>query len=191
MSKAPKFSCSSKAIERIVAHRFQMLSMLRMPNGVGNMSSPAIAVGSGHLHQVSAFHAPALIREARWLTDPTWARGLLKVFFENIRQSGLVPGWIGLTKLTNTDFFHADWGGAFEALDQMHPDRATKRAVLMGMQRYVRWLANNRDPEGSGMTDIVNQFESGESFTRRFTIIAEKSDRADEQEEESGHHSDH
>ena len=184
MSKAPKFQCESKEIERIVNHRFQMLHLLRIPNGVGNMIAPAVCAGTGHMHEVSARHAPALVREARWLTDPTHARGLLKVFFENIRQSGLVPGWIGLTKLTNTDFFHADWGGAFEALDAMHPDRATKRAVLMGMQRYVRWLANNRDPEGSGLTDIVNQFESGQSFTRRFTVISDKSDRAEEHDED-------
>jgi hypothetical protein len=184
MAKAPKFQCESKEIERIVQHRFEMLHLLRLPSGVGNMSSPAVCTGSGRLHQVSAFHAPALVREARWLTDPSYARGLLKVFFENIRQSGLVPGWIGLTKLTNTDFFHTDWGGAFKALDAMHPDRATKRAVLMGMQRYVRWLSNNRDPEGSGLTDIVNQFEAGQRFSRRFTVISEKSDRTEEQDEE-------
>src|SRR5690606_12737088 len=134
--------------------------------------------------QVSAFEAPALVREARWLGDPSYARGLLKVFFENIRQSGMIPGWIGLTKLTNTDSFQADWGGAFEALDAMHPDRATKRAVLAGMQRYVRWLANNRDPEGSGLTDVVNHFEVGQPFSRRFTVIADRSDRSEDQEEE-------
>ncbi len=184
VSKTPKFQCESKEIERVVNHRFAMLHLLRIPNGVGKMSSPAVCSGSGRMHQVTANHAPALVREARWLTDPSYARGLLKVFFENIRQSGLVPGWIGLTKLTNTDFFHAEWGGAFEALDAMHPDRATKRAVLMGMQRYIRWLANNRDPEGSSLTDIVNHFEAGQSYSRRFTVIHEKSDNAEEQLEE-------
>ena len=184
VSKTPKFQCESKELERIVQHRFATLHLLRLPNGVGSMSSAAVCAGTGRLHQVSAFDAPSLVREARWLADPTYARGLLKVFFENIRQSGLVPGWIGLTKLTNTDFFHADWGAAFEALDQMHPDRATKRAVLMGMQRYVRWLANNRDPEGSGLTDIVNQFESGQIYSRRFTVVLEKADRSEEQSEE-------
>ena len=32
----------------------------------------------------------------------------------------------------------------------MHNDKATKKAVLMAMQRYVKWVGNNRDPEGSG-----------------------------------------
>jgi hypothetical protein len=46
------------------------------------------------------------------------------------------------------------------------------------MQRYVKWLGNNRDPEGSGLTDIVNHFESGQEFSRRYTVIDSKADRA-------------
>jgi hypothetical protein len=79
---------------------------------------------------------------------------------------------------TTQDFYHADWGGGFESLDAIHSDKATKKAVLMAMQRYVKWLANNRDPEGSGLTDIVNHFEAGQEFSRRYTVIDEKADRA-------------
>ncbi|MHC4814761.1 MAG: MGH1-like glycoside hydrolase domain-containing protein [Planctomycetota bacterium] len=183
MDKAPRFVCEDKRIERLVRHRFESLHMLRIPSGVGFMSSPAVCEGAGRFHRPHAFSAPATMREARWLTDPSYARGIVRVFFENIRQSGVVPGQICLTSLTDTDFFHADWGGGFEALDAMHPDRATKRAVLMGMQRYVKWVANNRDPEGSGLTDIVNQFEAGQELSRRFTVISEKADRATDAEE--------
>src|SRR5690606_6689399 len=91
----------------------------------------------------------------------------------------MVPGRLYMTSLSGSDFYHADWGGGFEALDDLHPDRATKRAVLMPMQRYVKWLANNRDPEGSGLTDIVNHFESGQEFSRRYTIVDDKADRAE------------
>jgi hypothetical protein len=83
-----------------------------------------------------------------------------------------------MTGLDANDFFHADWGGGFESLDAIHPDKATKKAVLMAMQRYVKWLANNRDPEGSGLTDIVNHFEAGQEFSRRYTVIDDKADRA-------------
>ncbi|MCB9888246.1 MAG: hypothetical protein H6836_01630, partial [Planctomycetes bacterium] len=45
LSKTPKFQCESKEIERVVQHRFQLLHLLRIPNGVGNMTSPAVCVG--------------------------------------------------------------------------------------------------------------------------------------------------
>ncbi len=184
MDKAPKFVCESKEIERIVKHRIETLRLLRMPNGVGNISSPNVCLGNGHLHVPNAFAAPAIMREARWLADPSVGRGILKGFFDNIRQNGMVPANLHLGALSNTEFVHSDWGGGFEALDSSHPDRATKRAVIMGMQRYSKWLANNRDPEGSGLTDICNHIESGQDLSRRFTVIDEKSDRATGSEEQ-------
>jgi len=184
MSKAPQFVCEDKRLERLVAHRLQMLHMLRVPNGVGHMSAPNVCEGVGEFHQPVSFSAPAIMREARWLSDPSLARGILKGFFENIRQSGMVPGNLHLTSLQTCGFYHADWGGGFEALDSMHPDRATKRAVIMQMQRYVKWLANNRDPEGSGLTDIVNHFESGQPYSRRYTVIDDKADRGEDTEEQ-------
>lgn len=180
LERVPKFTCEWKPLERVVRHRFELLHLLRVPNGIGHMSSPAVCEGTGLFHEPIAFSAPAIMREARWLSDPSLGRGLLKVFFDNIRQSGAVPGRVYLTALNNSDFYHADWGGGFEALDAMHPDKGTKRAVLMAMQRYVKWLGNNRDPEGSGLTDIVNHFEAGQEFSRRYTIIDEKADRATE-----------
>jgi hypothetical protein len=184
MEKAPKFVCDDKRLERLVRHRLEMLHMLRVPNGVGNMSSPNVCEGIGKFHEPIAFSAPAIMREARWLSEPTLGRGILKGFFDNIRQNGMVPARICLTSSQGADFYHADWGGGFEALDAVHGDRATKRAVIMAMQRYVKWLANNRDPDGSGLTDIVNHFEAGQEYSRRYTIIDEKADRAETQAEQ-------
>jgi hypothetical protein len=176
--KVPKFHCDWKELERVVRHRFEMLYLLRVPHGPGLFSSPAVCEGNGLFHEPTAFSTPAIMREARWLQDPTLARGCLKLFFENVHHNGMVPGRVHMTGLDNSEFYHADWGGGFEALDAMHADRATKKAVLMAMQRYVKWLANNRDPEGSGLTDIVNHFEAGQEFSRRYTVIDAKADRA-------------
>lgn len=176
--KVPKFHCDNKELERVVKHRFELLYYLRQPHGAGLFSAPAVCEGNGPFHQPSAFSAPAIMREARWLQDPALARGCLKTFFENIHHNGQVPGRVYMTGLDANDFFHADWGGGFESLDAIHPDKATKKAVLMAMQRYVKWLANNRDPEGSGLTDIVNHFEAGQEFSRRYTVIDDKADRA-------------
>ncbi len=181
---APKFTCEDKAIEAIVKHRFETLHLLRMPNGVGNMSSPSVCEGNGESYQPISFSAPAIMREARWTNNPQLPRGILKVFADNVRQNGMIPGRLFMASLSNCDFYHADWGGGFAALDAMHPDRTTRRAVLMSMQRYVKWLANNRDPEGSGLTDVVNHFEGGQELSRRYTVIDEKADRGEPAEEQ-------
>ena len=48
----------------------------------------------------------------------------------------------------------------------------------------MKWLSSNRDPEGSGLTDVVNHFEAGQEYSRRYTVIDDKSDRAQSQEEQ-------
>ncbi|MEC8652983.1 MAG: trehalase family glycosidase [Planctomycetota bacterium] len=179
-AQTPTFVCEDKAMERVVNHRFELLYLLRQPHGAGLFSSPGFCEGNGHLHVPSSFAAPAIMREARWLQDPSYARGCMKMFFDNLLHNGQVPGRVYMSGTDSSDFYHADWGGGFEALDAMHNDKATKKAVLMAMQRYVKWVGNNRDPEGSGLTDIVNHFESGQEFSRRYTVIDNKADRAEE-----------
>ena len=178
MDRAPRFVCEDKSIERLVNHRLEALHLLRIPSGVGHITHPNVCEGSGFFHEPIAFSAPAILREVRWLSDPALGRGIMRGFFENIRQNGMVPGRLYMTSLSGSDFYHADWGGGFEAFDDIHSDRTTKRAILMAMQRYSKWLANNRDPEGSGLTDIVNHFEAGQEFSRRYTVIDGKADRA-------------
>jgi hypothetical protein len=180
MEKAPRFTCEDKAVERVVQGRLEALHLLRMPGGVGNVSFPSVAEGNGLFHEPIAFSAPAILRETRWLADPTLGRGILRLFFENLRQNGMVPGRVYMTSLSSSDFYHADWGGGFEAFDDVHPDRNIKRQIIRGMERYTKWLANNRDPEGSGLTDICNHFEGGQEFSRRYTIIDDKADRAED-----------
>ncbi|MFK7738758.1 MAG: trehalase family glycosidase [Planctomycetota bacterium] len=177
-SQVPTFECEDKALERVVNHRFDLLFLLRQPHGAGLYSSPAVCEGNGPFHIPTSFSAPAVMREARWLQDPSYARGCMKLFFDNLLHNGQAPGRVYMNGTNSDDFYHADWGGGFESLDAMHNDKATKKAVLMSMQRYVKWLGNNRDPEGSGLTDIVNHFEAGQEFSRRYTVIDNKADRA-------------
>jgi hypothetical protein len=183
-SLVPQFRCDDKELERVVKSRFELLFLLRQPHGAGLFTAPAVCEGNGPLHQPSAASTPAIMREARWLQDPGLARGCLRLFFENLHRNGQVPGHVQMAGTDVNDFLHADWGGGFAALDAVHPDKATKKAVLMAMQRYVKWVANNRDPEGSGLTDIVNHFEAGQEFSRRYTVIDIKADRATECEEQ-------
>ena len=131
--KAPKFTCEWKELERIVENRLRAIHLLRMPSGVGNISSPNIAMGNGDYHLPVSFAAAAALREVRWIGDASIGRGILKGFFDNVRPGGMVPGNLFMTSLSECGFFHADWGGGFEAFDENHSDKATKRAVIMAM----------------------------------------------------------
>lgn len=182
--RVPRFQSDWKELERVVAHRFELLHLLRAPHGAGSFSAPSVCEGNGPFHVPTSFSTPAIMREARWLQDPALARGCLRLFFDNIQHNGQVPGRVFMIGTQSSDFYHADWGGGFEALDAMHPDRATKKAVLMSMQRYHKWLDNNRDPEGSGLTDVTNHFEAGQELSRRYTVVDDKADRAEQQEEQ-------
>ena len=64
-------------------------------------------MANGDMHRPNAFAAAAALREVRWLSDASLGRGILKGFFDNIRQSGAVPGELFMTSLTNSGFFHA------------------------------------------------------------------------------------
>ena len=135
-------------------------------------ASPARASYSSHVRLPKApvsKHQPIALHRTRDHARSALAAGsdatlaaCVKVFFDNLLHNGQVPGRVYMSGTDSNDFYHADWGGGFEALDAMHNDKATKKAVLMAMQRYVKWVGNNRDPEGSGLTDIVNHFENGQ-----------------------------
>ena len=50
----------------------------------------------------------------------------------------------------------------------MHPDLAALRRCYEGLSRYARWLCDARDPEGSGMYNVANHFETGQEYMSRY-----------------------
>src|SRR5256886_4345165 len=106
------------------------------------------------------------MRELRWLADPAWARGVLRTFLAHQNPDGSLPGRVYVDHQRGTDFYHADWGGALDALQAVHPDPAFEAEVYPGLVRYAAWLLRTRDADHTGMIDVVNQFETGQEYMR-------------------------
>ena len=111
------------------------------------------------------------MRELRWLRDPEWARGVLRTIFACQREDGSLNGRVYVNHLNGTDFYHANWGDAFLALDALHPDDDVVRELYPRLERHAQWLLSTRDAEGTGMIDVVDQYETGQEYMSRYQAV--------------------
>ncbi|MBI1967792.1 MAG: hypothetical protein HYS40_07365, partial [Gemmatimonadetes bacterium] len=133
--------------------------------------------GIAYFHVPITYSAQCHMRELRWLPDPEWARGVLRTFLDHQKPDGSFHGRIYADHLEHTDFYHADWGGALLALDAVHPDPAFLAEVYPGLSRYGHWLLHTRDTDLTGMTDVVDQYETGQEFMSRYQAVDPGADR--------------
>jgi hypothetical protein len=173
----PEFRCSDPYFERYWAYRWYGLRLNAMAGGWGNYRSPAVAEGIAYFHQPISYSAQCHLRELRWCRDPEWARGVLRTFLAHQRSDGSLPGRVYANHLEGADFYHADWGGALLALDAVHPDDAFLKEVLPALARYAHWLQAARDPQGSGLFDVVDQYETGQEYMSRYQAVDPQADR--------------
>jgi hypothetical protein len=173
----PEFRCSDPYLERYWAYRWYGLRLNAVAGGWGNYRSPAVAEGIAYFHQPISYSAQCHLRELRWCRDPEWARGVLRTFLARQRPDGSLPGRVYVNHLEGADFYHADWGGALLALDAVHPDDAFLKEVLPPLARYAHWLETARDPQGSGLFDVVDQYETGQEFMSRYQAVDPQADR--------------
>jgi hypothetical protein len=176
-SHVPAFTCSDKYLERHWWHRWYGLRLNAIAGGIGNYRHPTVCEGIGYFHVPIAYSAPCHMRELRWLGDPEWARGVLRTFLDHQKPDGSFHGRIYADHLEGTDFYHADWGGALEALDAVHPDPAFLAEVYPGLARYARWLLATRDAGGTGMIDVTDQYETGQEYMSRYQVVDPDADR--------------
>jgi hypothetical protein len=173
----PALRSSDPFIERHWWHRWYGLKLNAIAGGVGNYRHPTVCEGIAYFHVPITYSAQCHLRELRWFPDPTWARGVVRTFLEHQRPDGSFHGRIYADHLRSTDFYHADWGGALLALDAVHPDRDFRAEVYPGLSRYAEWLLGTRDVEGSGMLDVVDQFETGQEYMSRYQAVDPDADR--------------
>lgn len=177
-SSVPSFRCSDPFLERQWWHRWYGLRLNGITAGSApNYPYPAVTEGIGYFHVPISYSAQCHLRELRWLPDPTWARGVLRTFLHHQRPDGALPGRVYADHLEGADFYHADWGGALEALDAVHPDPAFLTEVYPGLARYAEWLLSTRDRDGSGMLDVVDQYETGQEYMSRYQAVDPEADR--------------
>lgn len=173
----PTLRSSDPFVERHWWHRWYGLKLNGIAGGTENYRHPAVCEGIGYFHVPITYSAPCHLRELRWFPDPGWARGVVRTFFEHQKPDGSLHGRIYADHLEGTDFYHADWGGALLALDAVHPDDAFRADIYPGLARYARWLLETRDPERSGMLDVVDQFETGQEYMSRYQAVDPEADR--------------
>lgn len=174
---APRFSCSDPYFERYYWYRWYGLWLNAIAPGTGMYSYPTTCEGIGSFHQPIAYSAQCHVRELRWLADPELARGVLRTMFAHQRPDGALHGRIYLDHLSGTDFYHANWGDAFLALDAVVPDDDFAAELYPPLARYAEWLLTTRDREGSGMIDVIDQYETGQEFMSRYLAVDANADR--------------
>ncbi|MBV6523009.1 MAG: hypothetical protein MNPFHGCM_03175 [Gemmatimonadaceae bacterium] len=172
----PRFRCSDPYFERYYWYRWYGLWLNAIDGGVGNYDSPTMCEGIGFFHQPITYSGQCHVRELRWLTDPAWARGVLRSFFRHQRADGSLHGRIYVNHLTGTDFYHANWGEALLALDAVWPDDAFVSELYPALARHSDWLARTRDAGETGMIDVVDQYETGQEYMSRYQAVDPSAD---------------
>jgi len=176
-SSVPMFECSDEHFTRYYWYRWYGLRLNTMYGGEGNYHSPFVCEGIGYFRAPISYSAPCHMLENRWMHEPELARGSIQVFLDNQRDDGGFRGYIDVNYFRQEMFYHANWGNAVTQLDRIHPSEKFLASISRGLERYVRYFDTERDKEGSGLYDIINHYETGQEFMRRYTVVSENADR--------------
>ena len=174
----PRFQCGDPFLDRYFDYRIHGLGLNRIEGRWGPIRHPAIAEGPEYFHVPIAYSAQCHMMEMRWRRGGREAWGSLLNFVDNQKPDGSFHGRLYPERLEGTDFYHANWGDALLAVDDMHPDAAALARCYEGLSRYARWLTAARDPEGSGMFTVTNHFETGQEYMSRYMAVDEEADVA-------------
>ncbi|MDE2979885.1 MAG: hypothetical protein OXU74_01710 [Gemmatimonadota bacterium] len=174
----PQFRCGDPYLDRTFDYRIYGLGLNRIEGPWGPVRHPAIAEGPEYFHVPIAYSAQCHMMEMRWRKGGREAWGSLLNFVDNQKPDGSFHGRLYPERLEGTDFYHANWGDALLAVDDMHPDAAALVRCYEGLSRYARWLTAERDPEGSGMFTVTNHFETGQEYMSRYMAVDEEADVA-------------
>jgi glycogen debranching enzyme len=63
------------------------------------------------------------------------------------------------------------------AVEAIAPDASFLERARDGLERYAAWMDASRDPDGTGMYDVVDQFETGQEYMSRYLAVDPDADR--------------
>ncbi len=170
-ASVPHFSCSDPYLERYYWYRWYGLFLNSIQGEVGNYRWPTVCEGIGFFHMPITYSAQCHVRELRWRRDPAHAQGVLRTIFDHRKPNGAVHGRVYVNHLQGTDFYHANWGDAFEALDQLRPDDDFAAELYPSLSAHAEWLVSTRDRDLTGMFDVVDQYETGQEYMSRYQAV--------------------
>jgi hypothetical protein len=171
----PRFACSDPYLEKYYYYRWYGLRLNTIRVRQDNYQHPAVCEGIGYFRLPVSYSMQAHLREVRWMRDPGLGWGILETLLDHQTEAGTFPAHLYLDWKSPEEIYHADWGGAFEALQAIHPYADLKR-VYQALGRYARYFQTKRDREGSGLFDIVNQWETGQEYMSRYFAADETAD---------------
>jgi hypothetical protein len=176
-SSVPSFTSSDPWLNRYWWYRWYGLRLNAVPGGLGQYRDPTVCEGIAYFHQPISYSAMCHAREVRWSNDAAWSWGVLQTFLDRVSAEGAIPGRVYLDHLIEPDFYHADWAGALDDVSAVHPDSRKHRELVGSLSRYAEWLSATRDREGSGMIDVVDQYETGQEYMSRYQAVDPSADR--------------
>ncbi|MBL8983677.1 MAG: hypothetical protein JNL26_15930 [Gemmatimonadetes bacterium] len=167
----PQFRCSDPYLERYYYYRWYGLFLNSIQGEAGNYQWPTVCEGIGFFHMPITYSAQCHVRELRWREDPGHAQGVLRTIFDHQKPNGALHGRIYVNHLQGTDFYHANWGDAFESLDALRPDDDFAAQLYPSLSAHAEWLVSTRDRDATGMFDVVDQYETGQEYMSRYQAV--------------------
>lgn len=155
----PAFACPDPWVQKMWCYRWWLVYKNLLDPHLDYMQYPALYEGKHEFWGIVNLSVPMQIVEARWLRNPSYARG---------QALNVVAGQIhegrehGRYRDTYTDWI--PW--AFWALECVHPDRSLLPSLLRSARKHVDWERSDlfvwdNDPlpvvEGSWRTGMESQ----------------------------------
>lgn len=173
----PYFECSDAFIEKYYWYRWFGLKLFTLDSNEGKFHYPAITEGLAYFRVFITYSSQCHMLETRWMNDKRIAQGSFLNFIENQKKDGCFPGHIYLNGVQENGFYHADWGRVIKETHECYPDMDFLKKIYPGLKDYLDYFIKNRDPESSGLYDVVDQFETGQEFMSRYLAVDEMADR--------------
>jgi hypothetical protein len=182
----PSFTCSDPFLQKYYWYRWfgLRLNTIRVEDARLGLHYPCIfeGINLGWFRQAITYSAQCHMFETRWMHTPEVAQGSLLNFIENQYENGSFPGAIkniyqGDRSLrVGIAFYHANWGQALRAVHSVHPDRAFLQRIYEPLVKYLLYFDRERDPDQTGLYDVINHWETGQEFMSRYTQVDPKAD---------------
>lgn len=175
-ARVPYFDCSDPYLTTYYWYRWYGLRLNTLATEIGNYRYPAVAEGPGYFRVPISYSAQCHVLETRWLASPALARGSILNFVANQREDGSLPNHIHVDFIAPEGIYHADWGQRLLDLHAVHPDLGLLERAYPALERYLHYFYDTRDPQGSGLFDHVNQWESGQEYMSRYVWVDDEGD---------------
>lgn len=171
----PHFECSDEMLTRYYWYRWFGLRLNAVPAG-GNYCAPGVTEGISYFRGVITYSLMCHLFECKWLADPALAQGCLRNHIAHQTRAGHFPGHIYVSHANTKGFYHTDIGRSLAELLLHHPDKQFIGEVDEPLRKLLGFYVRERDPEGFGLYDVRDQFETGQEFTSRYFHSDERAD---------------